>query len=415
MGFEITCLGASREVGRSAFIVKTDKNILLDYGLKIFDKSGKPQFPEEFTEELDFMILSHAHLDHSGFLPYLYTFSKTNWFATPPTRDLIEILIADSMKIMGDTIPYDQTQYMKMLKYWIPAMLKQSMHFGNTEVKLFDAGHISGSSMIEMTYQGKTLLYTGDFKSADTRMHTGAYYDDEVDVLMIDCTYAQREHPERIETEKKLADEIEETIDNDGNVLLPAFSLGRSQELIRIIRAYNKKVPVYLDGMGKGITDIYLKYPDYIRDAKGFKKDVSTITKVTGPEERAEATKEPSVIVSSAGMLEGGPALKYLFNLNSESKVIFTGYNVEGTNGWRLLNHGELNVDGNTLSVELPVGYFDFSAHAGRKDVLGLIKKVNPEKIICIHGDSTEEFAKELQEMGYGAVAPKVGEKIEIK
>jgi len=415
MAFEITCLGASQEVGRSAFLVRTDKNILLDYGIKIFDKSGQPKYPEEFNQPLDAMILSHAHLDHSGYLPYLYAnsaTSKTKWFGTPPTRDLIEILIADSMKIMGGKLPFEATHYNKMLKYWIPAMLKQSMHFGNTEIKLSDAGHISGSTMVELTHAGKTLLYTGDYKTEKTRMHEGADPVNEADVLMIDCTYAMREHPDRISMEEKLADEIEETIDNDGTVLLPSFSLGRSQELIRIIRAYNRDVPVYLDGMGKAITDVYMKYPAYLRDPKGFRKEVGSITRVKGPEDRMNATKEPAVIVSSAGMLEGGPALGYLTRLNPDSKIIFTGYNVEGTNGWRLLNQGELNIDGNLLSVELPVEYLDFSAHAGRKDILGLIEKVNPEKVICVHGDSTPEFAAELREKGYDAVAPKIGEEI---
>lgn len=414
MPFDITFLGASREVGRSAFILETDKKFLLDYGIKIFDKSGQPQYPDEFHENLDLMILSHAHLDHSGYIPYLYTFSKIKWMATPPTRDLVELLLADSMKIMGDKLPYDQTHYMKTLKYWIPAMYNQTMGMGKTDFKMVDAGHIAGAAMVEFKYQGRKMLYTGDYKKEPTSMHAGIDYNEEVDVLLIDSTYATREHPNRDETEKKLAAEIKETIKDDGTVLLPAFALGRSQELIRVIRKYNKKVPIFLDGMGKEITKIYQKHGSYIRDPNGFKKDVGTITMVQGPEDRIAATKEPGVIISSAGMLEGGPALRYMLNLNPDSKIIFTGYNVEGTNGWRLINDGEIKIDGNLLTVDIPVTYFDLSAHAGRKDVLELIKTTNPEKVVSIHGDSTEIFAEELRGMGYDAVAPARGERLTL-
>jgi putative mRNA 3-end processing factor len=411
---ELHCLGASGEVGRSAFLLKTDKTLLLDYGIKIFDKSGQPKFPEETNIEPDLAIISHAHLDHSGYIPYLYTYSKTQWLATPPTRDIVEILIADSMKIMQGKLPFGESEYKKMLKYWIPTVYGRKMQIGKTDISFHDAGHISGSAMVDIKYDGKKLLYTGDFKSEETRLHEGEKYKDEVDVLVIESTYSNREHPERRDIERKLADEISETLKEGGNILLPAFSLGRSQELIRIIRAYHKRTPIYLDGMGKSITDVYLKYPEYIKDAKGFKKEVEGITKVSSPEDRMDAVKKPSVIVSSAGMLEGGPALGYLTNINSDSKIIFTGYNVEGTNGWRLINEGEVMIDGNELSVDLPVEYLDFSAHAGRNELLEFVKKVNPQKIVCVHGDKTIEFAQELSEMGFDAVAPRVGETIEL-
>lgn len=414
MSFELSCLGASREVGRSAFLLKTDKKMLIDYGIKIFDKSGQAKFPEGMAVEPDLALISHAHLDHSGFIPYLYTHSKTQWIATPPTRDIVEILVADSMKIMGGKLPFDESHYKKMLKYWIPTVYGRKMQMGKTDVVFHDAGHISGSAMVEIEHEGRRLLYTGDFKSEETRLHAGEKYDGEVDVLVIESTYSNREHPKREDIEKKLADEISETLKEGGNILLPAFALGRSQELIRIIRAHNKRVPIYLDGMGKSITEVYMKYGDYIKDVKGFRKDAQSIKKIATPEDRMEATVKPSVIISSAGMLEGGPALRHLMNLNSESKIVFTGYNVEGTNGWRLMNEGEVIIDGNRLSVDLPVEYLDFSAHAGRNELLEFVKKTNPQRIVCVHGDKTEEFANELKSMGFDAVAPKLGEALEL-
>jgi len=129
--------------------------------------------------------------------------------------------------------------------------------------------------------------------------------------------------------------------------------------------------------------------------------------------ERRRATHEPGVIISSAGMMNGGPILNYLFNVNSESRIIFTGYCVEGTNGWMLQHKSSIIKDGEELHVDLPVGYLDLSAHAGRSDILEFIKTADPEKIILVHGDSTEEFATELRDdMGYDAIAPKIGERI---
>ncbi|MBI5046693.1 MBL fold metallo-hydrolase, partial [Candidatus Micrarchaeota archaeon] len=161
MDFFVECLGASREVGRSAFILNTDKKIVLDYGIKIFDKEGKPKFPLETTLKPDLAILSHAHMDHSGALPALYTENKIRWYSTPPTKDICEILWADSMKIMGDGLPYRIQHLKKALKNWDPLLYKHPIQTGETRIEMFDAGHISGSAMISAEYHDKTFFYTG--------------------------------------------------------------------------------------------------------------------------------------------------------------------------------------------------------------------------------------------------------------
>lgn len=413
MEFFVECLGASREVGRSAFLLHTDKNVVLDYGIKIFDLEGKPKFPLDTTLRPDLAVLSHAHLDHSGCIPSLYTQNNMLWYSTPPTKDICEILWADSMKIMGDTLPYRLPHFKKSFKCWNPMLYRHRIRTGETEIELHDAGHIAGSSMVEVEYKEKTLLYTGDFKLEDTLMQKGAKTIDGVDVLMIESTYALREHPPRKELEEKLIEQIHETIDNGGNILLPSFALGRTQELISLVRSYDKDIPVFVDGMGRDITQIYLKYPSYIKDPDFFGKAVRSVNMVGSIADKRAAAKEPSVIISSSGMMNGGPVLNYLFNLNSESKVILTGYCVEGTNGWMLLNKGSIMKEGEELQIDLPVEYLDFSAHAGRSDILRFIKKANPQKILLVHGDKTEEFAKELkEEHGYAALAPLPGERV---
>ena len=409
---ELECLGASGEVGRSAFLLHTDKKIMIDYGIKLFDESGTAKFPVESSDP-DITILSHAHLDHSGCIPAISR--KGRWYATPPTKDICEILWKDSMKIMGEGLPYDLADYKRALKRWNPLLYEQTIRPGETSITLHDAGHISGAAMVDIEYKGKRVFYSGDFKAGDTFMHRGASYYEDVDVLIIETTYANREHPRRSDIDKTLMDHIYETIDNGGNVLLPSFAVGRTQELIATIRNYNQDIPVFVDGMGREITRIYLDHPKYIRDAKAFRKAVKNVRMVSSIPDKKAATRNPSIIISSAGMMNGGPILNYLFHCNAQSKLIFTGYCVEDTNGWLLQNKGYIIKDEEELHVDLPWEYLDFSAHGGRADLLNFIKHANPEKIILVHGDDTQGFANELIEnFGYDAVAPKAGEKIEV-
>ncbi|MFH1785366.1 MAG: MBL fold metallo-hydrolase [Candidatus Micrarchaeota archaeon] len=413
MEFFVDCLGASREVGRSAFMLRTDKNVMIDYGIKIFDQSGLPKFPLDTSFDPDLAIISHAHLDHSGCLPSLYRENKITWYSTPPTKDICEILWLDSMKIMGDGLPYRLGHLNKAFKHWNPLLYKKPIQTGETRIELFDAGHINGAAMVDVEYKGKSFFYTGDFKCEETMLHKGAKFIDGVDILMTESTYAKKEHPPRKEVEQRLIEEIYDTLESGGNILLPSFALGRTQELIALIRKYDEHVPVYVDGMGKAITQIYLQYPNYIKDPEKFKKAVRSVNMVAGIPDKKAATREPSVIITSSGMMNGGPVLNYLFNLNSNSKIILTGYCVEGTNGDTLLREGYITQDGEQLHVDLPVEYMDLSAHAGRTEILNFIKKASPEKVLLVHGDAPEEFAKELKEdHGFDALAPLPGERV---
>ena len=415
MDITLQCYGASQEVGRSAFILKTDKNILLDYGIKVFGKDDKPEYPLPIKERIDIALLSHAHLDHSGFIPYIYRTGNIPWYATPPTIELCKLLWKDSMKIMGAELPYQLQHMQSAIKYWRPALYGQNIDFGETTTRYLDAGHIAGSAMIELYYKRKRIVYTGDFKMEETRLHKGAQAVEDASVVIIDSTYAMKEHPPRKEAEKKIMQHIKETTESGGTALFPAFSLGRTQELIQIIRAYDRKIPVYVDGMGRDISRIYAAHPRYIKEGAVFRKYLNSVRLVQGPHDRKNAVREPGVIISSAGMMEGGPVLGYIQNVNKDSKIIFSGYTVKGTNGWKLINEGYITVDEEDLEVDLPVEYVDLSAHAGRSDILNFIKHANPEKVVIVHSDAAEEFKKDLVEnFGYDALAPAVGETLKL-
>lgn len=411
----LQCLGACREVGRSCFVLETDVKVMLDCGLKIYEPGGKrDMFPEQYQGPLDGMILSHAHFDHSGFLPELFTHERTNWYGTAPTAEITNLLWPDSMKIMGEESPYTEGDIARAQKKFVPVKYGQRIHLGKTQFTLHDAGHILGAGMVEAEWGKRRFVYTGDFKLEETRMHKGAKPIKDAEVLLIETTYHSREHPPRAPLEKKLKEEMRGIIENGGNVLFPAFAVGRTQELISIVRSLMPDVPVFVDGMGKAVSKLYNKYGDCIRDVKEFGKAAEDVVFVGDVRDRKDATSMPSVIISTAGMLQGGPALGYLLNMLPRSKMIFTGYNVEGTNGWRVMNENKIVLDGNLLEVDLPWSYYDFSAHAGRSDLLEYIKKANPEKIVLNHGDRIGEFQNELQAMGYEVYAPKNGELLEL-
>ena len=414
MDIKLKCLGGGNEVGRSAFVVKAKERILLDYGVKLHTKDRIPEYP--LKESVDYAVISHAHLDHIGALPSLFVGNKVEWYSTPPTYEIGEIMWEDSIKlakINKHRIPFSKYEVNKAYKSWNPLIYGVRQELGNFEIELSDASHIAGSSMVSLYIKDKKILYTGDFKMEKTEMHDGAKYE-KADVLIIEGTYWDQDHPKREEIEKELIERIRLTIENGGNVLLPSFALGRTQEMIKVIRKYEKEIPVYVDGMGKRITRTYLKYPGFFRDFVGFERAVKSVRFVEKHTQREKALREPSVIISTAGMLEGGPAMYYLTRLNPNSEVIITGYCVEETNGRRLLEKGQVEIDGYELDIDLEVRQLDFSAHAGRGELLKFIEKSCAEKVIIVHSENSEGFVQELKQKGFDAKSISVGEEISI-
>ncbi|HNT61144.1 MAG TPA: MBL fold metallo-hydrolase, partial [Candidatus Bilamarchaeaceae archaeon] len=288
---KLQCLGAGQKVGRSCFVLETDQKVMLDCGLKIYEVGeGRDMFPLPFRGRLDAIVLGHAHFDHSGYLPSMFAHGGPDWFSTPPTAEITNLLWADSMKIMGDRSPYTEAEIAKANRKWVGLEYGKRLHLGKTAFRLHDAGHILGAAMVEAEHGGRRFVYTGDFKMEGSRMHAGAEPVKDVDVLVIESTYSSREHPERKGLERKLAEDVAEVIDSGGNALFPAFAVGRTQELISIIRAHNKGVPIFVDGMGKEVTRMCMRNPGYIRDAEEFGEHAESAVFVQGREDRVDAT-----------------------------------------------------------------------------------------------------------------------------
>ncbi|MGD0728450.1 MAG: MBL fold metallo-hydrolase [Candidatus Micrarchaeaceae archaeon] len=410
--------GGAQEVGRSAILLKDDTTLLLDYGIKL---NHGIEYPTEVTKT-DAFVLSHAHLDHCGFAPTLYNEMLIPSFGTEPTLELSELLLNDALNIAKKE--HKQQRYHKKqiatfmhrytsLEYGNGAML------GNFNIEMYDAGHICGSAitLIERknAKDNKRVVYTGDFKLEPQFLHKGA----EIvkgDILIMESTYATREHPDRNETMKKLVESIKETLDNKGNVLLPVFAVGRSQELLTLLYKNNLTQYAYLDGMARTATSIVLRNSNFIDNAASLEKAVSETTLIKSQEDRFDALNGPSIIMTTAGMLTGGPVLEYITKLKNNSKIFLTGYQVEGSNGRTLLEKGFVTLKEKPVKIPTPTEFYDMSAHAGKKDLHEYVKRSSPGKVICVHGDKDNsiELAESLKLEGYEAYAPKLGETLKF-
>jgi len=414
---KIGCLGGFREVGRNAILIETRReNILLDYGVEV-DTGNTPR-P---VKKVDNVLLSHAHLDHVGCCPVIYKKFRVPIFSTISSFEQGELLLKDNIKVMkykGLEPNYGKNHIQKMKKNETRVTYGQQFETENSIIEVYDAGHIPGSAAFIIETEGKRILYTGDFNTSATRLLNGAKIDiKDIDILITESTYAAKEHPNREETEKKLYEIIRDTIANDGIALIPSFAIGRSAETLMVLDSFKLNFPVYLDGMSIKATQIALKYPEFLRDAKKLRRAFSRVKLLHRNDQRRKATKKPCAIVTTSGMMEGGPIIqymKYLYN-NPQSSIIFVGFLIPRTAGRYLVETGRFVNEELDLKVKMGIHHLDLSAHLGRSELFDFIHKANPEKIICLHGDYCERFAKELRGRGFDAVAPENGDTIDIR
>ena len=236
--------------------------------------------------------------------------------------------------------------------------------------------------------------------------------------MITECTYAVREHKNREQEEKDFLDKVEETLKRGGKVLVPAFAVGRAQEVLLMLKKRNLDVPIYLDGMARQVTEAFLDNPEFIRNPEKLKEIVDKTRFVNSPDMRYHMLKEPCVIVSTSGMVTGGPILHYLSRVAQDrnSSILMTGYQAPKTNGNMLETESAAYVDGMRIDVKCEIHRYDFSAHAGGSEIENFIKEVNPKKVILQHGEkhNIEELEKKLKEQGVDAVKAVIDEIIEV-
>lgn len=410
--------GCAQEVGRSSILLKDDKSVMMDYGVKL---SAKVQYPVAMPK-VDALILSHAHMDHSGDVPALYNEMLIPTFGTRPTLKLSELLLEDSMKLWKKQ--HQQPRFHKrQLGTFVNRFVSLDYHsptkFNNMSIEFYDAAHISGSAvtLIERknANENKRIVYTGDYKLQPQSLHKGAEIV-KSDVLITESTYATRQHPDREQLIKSFIAKVKETLDNGGTALVPVFAVGRSQEILSILHKHNLSGRTYIDGMARAATSIVLKYPEFIQNHSGLAAASKEATTISAQSDRLDALNEPSIILTTAGMLNGGPVLNYITRLKKGSHILLTGYQLEGTNGRTLLESGDVVIDGEKLHIDTPATHFDFSAHAGKDDIYEYVRKSSPSTVVCVHGDAenAKALAENLKLEGFDAYAPKVGETIKL-
>jgi putative mRNA 3-end processing factor len=385
--------------------------ILLDYGIKVGDPA---EYPLNSMEPKT-VLVSHGHLDHCGAVPNLM-YHDPEVYMTPPTAEFTNLLGEDTLKLSETTLsgvsPFDPEDLQKLRRMTRKKHYGESFKTNGYLVCFYNAGHIPGASGIYLESDlNESFFYTGDFNLQETRLVPGAAEFPEADTLMLESTYFGEEHVPREETEARFIESVLDTLDRGGTALIPAFAIGRTQEILMLLDAH--RIRAYVDGMGQEVYKILRKYPEYLKNPdllnRAFERAIAV-------KDRDSVLGEPSVIVTTAGMLNGGPALFYLSRLyrDPRSKILLTGYQVEGTNGRLALEQGIVETRGEVLSLKPKVEQYDFSAHSGDNELKKLVRdfcKKGTERVFVVHGDKTEAFVKWIkEEIGVEAYAPTNGE-----
>ncbi len=425
----VTPLGGAREVGRSCFLLQTpESDVLIDCGINVA-ASGTSKFPDFRAsklaiDSLDAVIVSHAHLDHCGFIPYLFKYGYEGpVYCTEPTRDLMTLLQIDAIDIgerENNPLPFTAKDVRKLIRYVVPLEYNEVADITpDMRLTLYNAGHIIGSSVVHLHIGNglHNLVYSGDVKFGDTRLLEAANYDfPRVETLIMESTYGGRYdvQPKRKDSERELIHIIQDTVKNKGKVLIPVFSVGRSQEVMMVLENYARHgdldVPVYLDGMIWEATAIHTSYPEYLkkhirhRIFSGYNPFVvDTFERVNSKTRRGVIESDAScVILATSGMMTGGPSVEYFRRLADDPKntLAFVGYQAEGSLGRRLQNglkEMPIERDGKTVALKINMGVKTidgFSGHADRRQLLGYSKKIHPKpkRVLIVHGEAKKSM-----------------------
>jgi uncharacterized protein len=451
-------LGGFSQVGRSCMLLTThESKILIDCGVNPGTRNAQEAYPRlDWTnitlDELDAVVISHAHLDHTGFLPALFKYGyKGPVYCSEPTLPMMNLIQLDAIKVaaaQGRVPLYSERDVKQVMKQTITLPYGTVTDISpDIKLVLSNAGHILGSASCHFHIGNgdHNFVYTGDLKYGKTMLLESASWNfPRVETLLIESTYGAKEdiQPSREEVEAAFIKSVNETLRNGGKVLIPIPAVGRAQELMMVIDQYMKsgqivESPVFMEGMIQEATSIHEAYPEYLArelrqkiletDDNPF--DSEYFTNIEHADAREEPLREgPCIIIATSGMLEGGPVLEYFKNIApiQKNKILFVSYQVNGTLGRRVLDgsrqvsvvgkEGKIEVININCSTEKLDG---FSGHSDYNQLMSYVHKLRPKlrRVIVNHGErrKCENLSASIHRMfRITTVCPQVQEGIRL-
>ncbi|WP_144460875.1 MBL fold metallo-hydrolase [Siminovitchia fortis] len=416
---KVSVLGGGSEVGASCLHIQIgNTNLLIDAGMRMHGDDLLPALG--MLDGLgipDCILVTHAHADHIGALPIVHSlYPSVPVYATPPTIDLMKVMMKDAFKIMEqrskatDSLSaYTDDQVNRLLQSLLHFPASGILRIGDVTIKSYRAGHILGAVMFLIEGGGESLLVTGDLSFKAGRTIPGAVVPHDVspDVVIMESTYGNRVHTDRNTEERRLSEHVAEVISGGGFALIPAFALGRAQEVLLTLQDYMDKglipeFPIYVDGLVTPISRIYKSYPHYLKGpvAHRIRRNGDAFLtegrcKAVEPKERETLLQgKPACIVASSGMLTGGASSWYAERLVSGEKnaIFITGYQDEESPGKKLLDLADgleqtLELNGTSYEVKCHVGKYGLSAHADANEMNRFIQSLKPTYTLLVHGD----------------------------
>ena len=448
----LTALGGSGEIGASCFLLQEGTNdVLLDCGIHP-KKEGEAALPELslLSRPPTAVIVTHAHIDHCGAVPYLMRlFPTTDCYTTIPTADIMDRMLHNSVAVMGKiAVEQNISEYPLYSHRDVDKAFKRlyAMEYDEEfgldlamphRVSFHPAGHVLGSASVLVKTESHTLFYTGDICAANQELLGGLEpidKEEHVDTLVLECTKANDDDAESKSFGKEIqsfAREISRVIQDGGVVLVPCFALGRCQELLTVISRLMDagdlpEVPVYASGLGRAIHELYLRHSDYLQPKADLRSldEYESVGDVWNPSVRRELLAEPAIIVATSGMMiENTPSAMLAKEMvkHQQHGIFFVGYLDPDTLGYKLLNAEPaepLVFERGTAPVKVRLQNrqtFSFSAHAPREDLESVVEHVQPENVVLVHGDM--DAIERMRDHCNGAArvfAPTIGETIAL-